>query len=333
MIFSQRAAMDGISSEDVSGPGWFRSALFRTIRRVLNISMSSSVPIQSLCPVRNRTLRLQRRCSLKFLSSIWLASSVVLGMSGCSSTSEPPPDLTVVSVKDLGTLETSPKILGRDGGYSGVFQGKSVWLYGDTFLASPDAEGRTLISDSWFWTSDLNAQDGISGFQERDDAVGAPTMILPESPQELAYDRAHSGNPCQEQPCGARWALWPSAIVADPAGARALIFYMLVTAAPGNFNFQAVGNSVAIWQNFQDQPQRPTINPPIVADHPDLLFNQHEPSFGSTALVNGDTLYIYGVVLLQAPTRSAGWRVSTQPTCSTGALGLSTRAMATGPLN
>src|SRR5208283_2366057 len=111
-----------------------------------------------------------------------------LGMAGCS-TNGPPPDLVVVNVTDLGTIKTSSKILGRDEGYSAVFQGKSVWLYGDTFLASPDAEGRTLISDSWSWTSDLGAQAGITGFQERDDAVGAPTMILPESPQELAYDR------------------------------------------------------------------------------------------------------------------------------------------------
>ncbi len=249
--------------------------------------------MQNLCPVSGRGMRLQRRYAVQFLSIILLVSALVLGMAGCS-TNGPPPDLVVVNVTDLGTIKTSSKILGRDEGYSAVFQGKSVWLYGDTFLASPDAEGRTLISDSWSWTSNLNAQAGITGFQERDDAVGAPTMILPESPQELAYDRAHSGNPCQEQPCGARWALWPSAIVADPTGAPALIFYMLVSAAPGDFNFQALGNSVAIWQNFQGEPQRPTINPPVVAGHPDLLFNQSEPNFGSTAFLNGDTLYIYG---------------------------------------
>jgi hypothetical protein len=238
--------------------------------------------------------RFLQSCFLKLLSSIWLALSLVLGMTGCSGNSGPPPDLAVVNVADLGTIKTSSRILGRDGGYSGVLQGKSIWLYGDTFLASPDEEGRTLISDSWSWTSDLNAHAGISGFQERDDSVGAPTMILPESAEELAYDRAHSGNPCQEQPCGARWALWPSAIIPDTSGNRALIFYMLVSAAPGNFNFQAVGNSVASWRNFQDQPQRPTINPPVVADHPDLLFNQNEPSFGSTALVNAGMLYVYG---------------------------------------
>jgi hypothetical protein len=51
---------------------------------------------------------------------------------------------------------------------------------------------------------------------------------------------------------------------------------------------------VAIWQDFQQQPQRPTLNPPIVTDHPDLLFNQNEPSFGSSAFISGGLLYIYG---------------------------------------
>ena len=169
-----------------------------------------------------------------------------------------------------------------------------MWLYGDTFLANPNAEGFGLISDSWSYTTDLNAQDGITGFQERLDSAGAPTMILTLTPAELAFNLAHNGNPCQEQPCGARWALWPSSIVTDPSSNHALVFYMLVTAQPGNFNFQAVGNSVALWQSFQGTPQRPTFNPPIVAGHPDLMFNENEPNFGTASLLNAGTLYIYG---------------------------------------
>jgi hypothetical protein len=167
-----------------------------------------------------------------------------------------------------------------------------VWLYGDTFLANPNAQGQTLISDSWAYTADFNAADGITGFQERDDSAGAPTMILQLTSAERAFNVAHQGNPCQQQPCGARWALWPGATVSDPARNRALVFYQLVSAQPGNFNFQAVGYSVATWQNFADLPQRPVINPQ--AEHPDLLFTQDQPAFGSAALVVGDTLYAYG---------------------------------------
>jgi hypothetical protein len=231
-----------------------------------------------------------------FLWPLCLVCFSILGFSGCSfnpsGNSGPSAELTVVRTTDLGAIGSNPKIVGRDGGYSGVFGGYAVWLYGDSFLTNPNAEGQTLISDSWAFTSDFNAQDGITGFQEREDAVGAPTMLLQLTAAEQAFNAAHAGNPCQQQPCGARWALWPGAMVADPARNRGLVFYQLVSAQPGNFNFQAVGYSVAAWQNFADMPQRPTINP--AADHPDLLFSQNQPSFGSAALVAGDTLFAYG---------------------------------------
>jgi hypothetical protein len=214
----------------------------------------------------------------------------VLTMTGCGS-SGPPASLTVVQAVDLGAIGNNPKILGRDGGYSGLFSGNSVWVYGDTFLVNPNAEGDTLISDSWASTTDLNAADGITGFQEREDAAGAPAMLLSYTAAEQAFNTAHQGNPCQQQPCGARWALWPGPVVADTARNRALVFYQLVMAQPGNFNFGAVGYSVAIWQNFADQPQRPTVNP--TADHPDLLFGQNDPNFGVAAFADGDTLYAY----------------------------------------
>jgi hypothetical protein len=214
-----------------------------------------------------------------------------LGMWGCGS-SAPLASTTVVQAVDLGTIGTNPEISGRDGGYSGVFAGNSVWVYGDTFLAKPNAQGQTLISDSWASTTNLNAANGITGFQERDDTAGAPVMLLSYTAEEQAFNVAHEGNPCQQLPCGARWALWPGAVVADTARSRALIFYQLVSAQPGNFNFAAVGYSAAIWQNFAGQPQRPTINPG--AEHPDLLFGQNAPSFGTAAFAAGDTLYVYG---------------------------------------
>ncbi|MCP4536473.1 MAG: hypothetical protein GY832_04945, partial [Chloroflexi bacterium] len=45
--------------------------------------------------------------------------------------------LALVAATELGVLETSAWIRGRDGGYSGVFEGRSVWLYGDTTLHQP----------------------------------------------------------------------------------------------------------------------------------------------------------------------------------------------------
>ena len=260
--------------------------------------MKPSILFQRFRLVPWAGIRLQQMSSSKLLPRILPLSLLVLGMSGCnvyrSPSLGPPPALTIGTVQDLGVIPTNPDILGRDGGGSALFQGYSVWLYGDTFLAKPNAEDQTLLSDSWSFTTNLNAQGGITGFQERLDSAGAPTMILPLTPAEDAFNQAHNINNCQAQPCGARWALWPGTIVVNPADNSALLFYMLVSARPGNFNFQGIGNSVAIWQNIQQQPQRPALNPPIVADHPDLLFTQNEPGFGSAAFISNGTLYAYG---------------------------------------
>jgi hypothetical protein len=122
-------------------------------------NLESEMPDLAFRGVARRSCRRLVRCGL-------IAASLLTALS-CNSNPGPPPALTVASVADLGTIPTNPDILGRDGGYSALFQGYSVWLYGDTFLDSPNADGRGLISDSWSFSTNLNAQDGISGFQER----------------------------------------------------------------------------------------------------------------------------------------------------------------------
>jgi hypothetical protein len=262
--------------------------------------MRPSVFFRRFRYVAGKDTRLQRSRSARILSGILPMLCFALGLSGCggypSPSSGPSPALSVANVQDLGAIPTNPDILGRDGGYSALFQGYSVWVYGDTFLSKPNADDQTLLSDSWSYTTDLNAQTGITGFQEQLDSAGAPTMILPLTPTEQAFNQAHNINNCQAQPCGARWALWPSSIVVNPADNSALIFYMVVSAQPGAYNFQGIGTSVAAWQNMQQLPQRPTLNPPIVAGHPDLLFTQNEPGFGSASFISNGTLYAYGCV-------------------------------------
>jgi Domain of unknown function (DUF4185) len=263
-----------------------------------NGSMRTPLLFRRFELVRNGYTPIHRGSRLRILSRILPVWFLILGLSSCggypSPSSGPPPALSITKAQDLGAIPTNPDILGRDGGYSALFQGYSVWLYGDTFIAKPNAEDQTLLSDSWSFTTDLNAQSGITGFQEQLDSAGAPTMILPLTPAEEAFNQAHNVNDCQAQPCGARWALWPTSVAVNPSDGSALIFYMLVSAQPGNFNFQGIGTSVATWQNLQQQPQRPTSNPPIVAAHPDLLFTQNEPGFGSASFISNGTLYVYG---------------------------------------
>lgn len=234
------------------------------------------------------------------LSLIALAFALACaGCAGCGSVtyrtpSPSDPGIAIVQVKDMGAIPTNPDILGRDGGYSALFQGNSVWLYGDSFLVKPNAQDFTLISDSWSFTTDLNAQTGIGGFKEQTDSAGAPAMILPETAAEQVFNQAHNVSNCKAQPCGARWALWPMSIVTDPGTNRALIFYQVVSALPGAFNFQGIGESAATWQSLSVGAQRPVLNPPIVPGHPDLMFSEDEPSFGSASLIQNGTLYIYG---------------------------------------
>jgi hypothetical protein len=259
--------------------------------------MRPSIPSLRFPAVTLEDLR-PRKSSSTISLCLLPACFLLFGLAGCSiyrsASQGPTPALSIASAQDLGVIPTNPDILGRDGGGSVLFQGHSVWIYGDTFIAKPNAEDQTLLSDSWSFTTDLTVQNGITGFQEQLDSAGAPTMLLPLSPAEQAFNQAHNVNNCQAQPCGARWALWPGTTVVNPADGTALIFYTLVSAQPGNFNFQGVGNSIATWQSLQQQPQRPTVDSPIVPGHPDLIFTQNEPGFGSAAFVSNGTLYVYG---------------------------------------
>ena len=214
---------------------------------------------------------------------------------GCGGDGGPQASLAVMGAADIGQLETSPIIRGRDGGYSGRFEGHSVWLYGDTALEAPDAQGRTWLNNSWSYTDDTDAADGVTGFLERPDSAQAPQEFFPLTDEERQYNDAHYGDPCAQEPCGARWAMWPGSLVYDAEGARALVFYGKIHAAPGDFNFYGVGHSLAVWSRFEDAPVRPVVR--AQAAEPTLLFQDDEPAFGSGAFIAEGYLYAYACEL------------------------------------
>src|SRR5690348_7222244 len=127
-----------------------------------------------------------------------LTLAVLAVITGCESDtpSDPPPesapldDGLAIQSTDLGTLPQTHAILGRDGAYSARFQGYSVWVYGDSFLDRINEAGRTFISNSWSYTVDETAADGIAGFQERLGPASAPTLILQETASEAAFNNA-----------------------------------------------------------------------------------------------------------------------------------------------
>ncbi len=230
-----------------------------------------------------------RRAARAKRNGIWMALPLLVTCA-CGGDG-PPPDLAVKNVTELGPMPEHPFIRGRDGGYSAFVFGRSVWVYGDTVLETADAQGSNWHNNSFQWTEDLDAADGLSGFETSEDAAGAPREFLPQTVEEHAYNQAHRGDPCQETPCGARWALWPSALVWDAGQQRAIAFYSKIHAEPGDFNFYGVGSSLAVWSRFEDLPVRPELSPG--SGEPTLLFAGDEPSFGSAAVIDGGWLYAY----------------------------------------
>jgi len=143
-----------------------------------------------------------------------------------------------------------------------------------------------MISNSFAWTRDLDARDGID-FVFPATPGGAPESFLPDSDSERAYAEAHAGDHCSVEPCGARFALWPAALVADPSRARMLVFYGKISAGVGLFNFTSAGDSIAVWKDFDTPPDRGPAAAP-------MMFTRVNELYGNAAVVEGDDLYVYG---------------------------------------
>src|SRR2546423_11991190 len=109
------------------------------------------------------------------------------------------------SAVEVAVLPQAPTISGRDGGPSGVCWGHSVWSFGDTVLYAPDENGTNWHHNSFSITDDLDGADGIGGFQERTDSVGAPRYFVAPTADEAAFNADHYGDSCRVPPCGARW--------------------------------------------------------------------------------------------------------------------------------
>ncbi|MGO8969027.1 MAG: DUF4185 domain-containing protein [Myxococcaceae bacterium] len=217
------------------------------------------------------------------------AAALCLVAQGCGN----PPAVRVLEAQELGIVSQSSLIVGRDGAGSALLWGRSVWVFGDTVSSVPDEAGETWHNNSFALTSNLSAGGGVT-LTTPADSAGAPVYFLPPTGDEATFIAAHAGSPCQEAPCGARFAAWPAAPVFDAARSRALVPYSLVWAAPGSFNFYGVGQSFAVWDGISAAVERPIVSPG--ATHPTLLFGQDEPGFGTATAVEGDELFAFGCV-------------------------------------
>jgi hypothetical protein len=199
------------------------------------------------------------------------------------------PDAGVESIRDLGPVRFLPAIRGRDGGYSTLFDGRSVWVFGDTPLNPESVDGSRWRSSTWGWTAKLDARHGVA-IQEPLDRNGAPGEFLPFTPEELAYNAAHDRDAIPDDQ-RSRWRLWPAPLVVDPATGKALVFYGKVMARNGPLGFEAVGESIATW----DTVERPLVRPEVApgTKEPTLLFPAGDAPAATTALAAGGWLYTF----------------------------------------
>ncbi len=249
------------------------------------------------------------------LRSTTVALSALLS-SGCF-VAEPGP-VEVLGSREVGSMQSSGAIQGRDGGGSGRVWDRAVFVFGDTVLNVSDVDGQTWHHNSFSFTDDGAASDGIGPLSEPLDAAGAPAYFIPPTAEEEDFNRAHRGEDCTE-PCGARFAVWPGEPIWDAARDRALVFYGLIYAEPGPFNFHGLGESIAVWSSFDSAPERQLARPD--AEHPTLLWTEGEDAPGIGALISGDDLYAFACrersfarpcILMSAPLERAlereAWR-------------------------
>jgi hypothetical protein len=225
----------------------------------------------------------------------WVVLSLLA--SGCSSA-----DLEVVSVTELGTILKPASIDGRDGGTSGLFKGRSVWVYGDTVATHAGTFPNTWRNNTMSWTTDLHAADGLTGFVQPEDAQGSPREFFPRTAEEQAFNLAHldRGDGTCAAPCGARYAIWGSGPLDDPERGRALLSFGKVYSEPGEFKFHVVGTSIAIWEDFDAGPTRSDA----------LLFPAEEGEFGIPAIDEG-RLYLFSCS--GGPSGQSGCRLGRAP--------------------
>jgi hypothetical protein len=215
---------------------------------------------------------------------------------GKSVAQTPATKFVVSSVQDLGPIEISPAVTMRDGGFSAIFQGRMVWIFGDTMLNTPNVDDKMMLSNSCCSTYDIDAGDGLAGFDEPVDDIGTPKIFFPFTEEETAFNLAHFGDTCEEQPCHERWAIWPGSMVVDEVKGQAYIFYHKVRAGHGGWDFNHVGHSIAVWKDYSLPVERPVFG--YYEQYPTLFFVEDRNGFGSATLLVGQQLYVYGCGML-----------------------------------
>jgi hypothetical protein len=224
-----------------------------------------------------------------------LISFFTLAMAYAGQDPGPPVIPTVVSVTQLGTIQQNKVIYGRDGTFSALVDGKSVWTFGDTPMSVPGVLGNFWDDNSLSWTTNLDASKGINLNHDLLDSTGAPAEFLPYLPWERKYNYEHDKNHCTVKPCGAEFAMWDGPVINDPARNRVLFYYYeLYRGVPGMNGWDTVGAGIAVYTPGKGIT-RPIENPN--SKTPTLMWGPKDQAYNSGAMVVEDTVYSYGCAL------------------------------------
>jgi serine/threonine protein kinase len=192
--------------------------------------------------------------------------------------------MVVDAVRELGPLPSWALITTRELCYSGVFRGRSVWLFGRTGVAAGDPAmplQRRGPGNTWCWSVDRDASDGIT-LQQPVDQRGVPRTLIPYTPAEVAHLAADST---------LEIGLDPGPMIEDPARRRALVVYTKNMGKKFTWGSDGVGSSFAVWTDPDSTLVRPALRPGTA--EPTLLFQTGELVPSTGAVVRRDTLYLY----------------------------------------
>jgi len=218
---------------------------------------------------------------------------VLWGAVGLSAQTAPPIP-PVQSVTSLGIINQNPLIVGRDGTYSALIGGKSVWAFDDTAMSKANAQGNNFIDNSMAWTTNLDASSGITLNHDLLDSTGVPTNFLPFTTFETNYNYAHNSKHCTASPCGAEFALWPGQVVPDAATGNVYYFYEEIWRSPTITGWKTIGGGIAVQKS--GKITRPNQNPDPTSMYPWLMWTGAATQFYSGSVQVGTTLYSYGCV-------------------------------------
>ncbi|SHM72652.1 DUF4185 domain-containing protein [Cryptosporangium aurantiacum] len=211
----------------------------------------------------------------------------------------------VTDVAQLDPVRQQSRVTARDNGQSVRYGDRSVWIFADTGLKSPDA----FLSNTAVSTDDLNAADGITltGADLAGTSGDLHDEFLPWSAAERAFEKKHAKG-CipggDDEYCGVTFGLWPGPVIADPARQRVLVFYQKLCRGgadggpcSGEFG-QDLGTGIAAvdMRTFQTTRLTPRNTLPVqsIEGRDSALFFSAETMYSSAAVVAGDDVYVYG---------------------------------------